>query len=704
MCMKKYVLPLIVALFIAAPASLTAQTWEPLGPFGPRTVMKVAESDSALVMLCYVPAGMRLFRSEDNGKSWEESVFPYNKVQADISNVECLGNVFYAATHHSDVCMSTDHGRTWIVRNDIHDGQMRFDVASILDINGALYIGWGDKYYNSNDSGLTYFFAKARVDGNMIKSAIINDNIVDNIVTVTKSGVYISNDRAGSWKTITPPFVEDDYDGRDLAVLGNTIYVSTYRRVYYSTDLGTSWKVSEPFTLGDTYIRIASYASRIWIASDSSLFYTSDNFASVHTAAKPPDHRFTWTLTSVSSALFISAIDGGGYISHDSAKTWMFLEEGFPARAMNNVWANDNILMAGTATGLLMRSTNYGMSWQRSFQSSTIASGSNQFSAMFALGDSIFVTTDEDHQIVRTGNDGISWTTDKKSAPWYEVHDIAGREGLWVAVVKRDGSVYRSTDRGNSWAVVKGSYASDNFRMLVLHDTSFFAASPRGGIWRSNADATKFEKLVGVGLPEGTCYSVASNGKTLFAGSYRSLFRSLDNGASWQEIDVPLTGEVYDIKCHGSNIVILERTSVNNMVYYSPDECDTIITLSPDGFTSRDSWEAAINNKYLFIQSKDKGIFRYNYLPLKSVKNDVSQSSFTVHPNPAQRVVNIEARDKANATVHLIDMLGREVRTGRLSEEGTLTLEVSDLANGIYTIMLEHNGAKSFEGKVVVEK
>lgn len=702
--MRKRVLPLIVALFFAIPVILSAQTWEPLGPYGISTLYQVAESDSALVMLCDVGSATELFRSEDNGISWERTDFPYNKMKERLSAIACLDNVFYAATFHSDVCMSTDHGRTWIVRNDIHDGQFSFAVGSMLDINNSLYVGWGDKYYNSNDSGLTYFFEKARVDGDMIKSFIIKDNLIDNIVTVTKNGVYLSNDRAGSWKTITPEFVEDDYDGRDLAVLGKTIYVSTYRRVYYSSDLGATWKVSTPFTLGATYMRIASYASRLWIASDSSLFSTSNNFASVEKAVMPPTYRFTWSLVPTTKGLFISAYEGGAYVTFDSAKTWIFLEEGFPLRVMSNVWANDDVLLGGTATGLLMRSTNNGNSWELSFQSSTIASGSNQFSATCQIGDTIVTTIDEDHLVLRSGDDGITWVTNDKPAPWYEIHDIAGNNSVWVAVIKRDGSVVRSSDRGGSWSLVKGGYANDNFRMITLFDTSFYAASPRDGIWRSNADATKFEKLVGVGLPEGTCYSVASNDRAIFVGSHAGLYRSLDSGASWQKIDFPFTSQVYDIKCYGANVVILERTSVNNMLYFSPNNCDTIITLTEGGFTSRETAEVDINSNYLFAQTRDKGIFRYNYLPLKSVRHEVAQNSFTLYPNPAQTVVHIKARDKANAEVHVVDMLGRVVRTARLSDEGKLTIDVSDLPNGIYTVMLEYNGVVTFERKVVLAK
>src|SRR5688572_29738922 len=138
--MKKYVLFLFVLIFTCISSAANSQTWEPLGPHGPRTVFKVAESDSALVMLCEVAAGTRVFRSEDKGKTWDESPFPYTAIKEKLSHVECVDNVFYGASFHSDLCMSTDHGRTWEVRNDIHDGQFNFAVASILGVNGALYV------------------------------------------------------------------------------------------------------------------------------------------------------------------------------------------------------------------------------------------------------------------------------------------------------------------------------------------------------------------------------------------------------------------------------------------------------------------------------------------------------------------------------------------------------------------------------------
>jgi photosystem II stability/assembly factor-like uncharacterized protein len=684
---------IFLLVLVCATLTLHAQSWEPLGPYGPRTVYKVAESDSALLILCYVADGPRLYRSEDKGKTWEASAD--DNINIDISNIDCVDNVFYAVTFYSDVYMSVDQGRTWVARNRIKTGTTNLAVGSILGINNSLYIGWGDKYYNSNDSGLTYFLQKAKVDGEMIKSAIINDNIV----TITKSGVYLSNDRAGSWKTITPTFAADDSDGRDLAVLGNTIYVSTYRHVYYSTDMGATWGVSNEFTQGRTYIRVAGYASRLWVAADSSLYYTSDRFATMMQATMPRASRFTWTLIPTRNGLLLSSYEGGAYLTFDTAKTWMLLEKNFTTRLIYNIWANDNVLMTGTSTGMLLRSTNNGSSWEKSFQSTLVHAWGNQFKATFILGDSLYTAIDENDQLIATNDYGASWHINGKEQPWTNVSDIAVNDSVWIAIA---GQPIRSADKGNSWAYMNRQ-GNLELQQLTFHGGSFFAPSIGGYICHAAPTALNFVRDTN-DLPLSPYYAIASNGKTLFVGGDSgNVYRSRDSGASWQKMNIPSNFSIRDIKCYGENVIMLAPVG-SVRVYFSPNEGDTIITLSPNNFDSYYSAEVAINDKYLFVQTSDKGIFRYNYLIPSVVRSNEKRSQFTLYPNPTQTVVNITAPEKANAEVHLIDMLGREVCTGRLSDEGKLTLEVTELANGIYTIMLEHNGVASFEGKIVVAK
>ncbi|HEY6170620.1 MAG TPA: hypothetical protein VIX80_00035, partial [Candidatus Kapabacteria bacterium] len=179
--MKKYVLFLFVLVFICMSSGASSQTWEQIGPYGPRTVLKVAESDSALVILCDIAFGAgkrRIFRSEDKGKTWQEPSFPYDSLPIWLMGLDCTENIFYAWTERADICMSTDHGKTWVVRSDIDSQRLYFEFGSVLTIDDTLYFGWDKKYFTSIDSGLTWSSQKASVDDRMIRSAVLNDTII----------------------------------------------------------------------------------------------------------------------------------------------------------------------------------------------------------------------------------------------------------------------------------------------------------------------------------------------------------------------------------------------------------------------------------------------------------------------------------------------------------------------------------------------
>ena len=51
---------------------------------------------------------------------------------------------------------------------------------------------------------------------------------------------------------------------------------------------------------------------------------------------------------------------------------------------------------------------------------------------------------------------------------------------------------------------------------------------------------------------------------------------------------------------------------------------------------------------------------------------------------------------------YIIDMLGREVSEGVLSEEGKLTLDIRSLPSGVYSVLLNHKGNMIPSGKFAV--
>ncbi len=72
-----------------------------------------------------------------------------------------------------------------------------------------------------------------------------------------------------------------------------------------------------------------------------------------------------------------------------------------------------------------------------------------------------------------------------------------------------------------------------------------------------------------------------------------------------------------------------------------------------------------------------------------------------IYPNPASETVTIVSVD-VSRPIHIIDLLGREVMHGILSEQGKFTVDVSKILPGVYEVLLDDLGRRFAVGKVVV--
>ncbi|MEP7235063.1 MAG: kelch repeat-containing protein [Ignavibacteriota bacterium] len=75
-----------------------------------------------------------------------------------------------------------------------------------------------------------------------------------------------------------------------------------------------------------------------------------------------------------------------------------------------------------------------------------------------------------------------------------------------------------------------------------------------------------------------------------------------------------------------------------------------------------------------------------------------------IYPNPAANTLNIVSVESPTG-YKIIDLLGREVRTGKTVDHGTLTVDVSSLPRGVYYVLTESSGLQGTyvrAGKVIL--
>lgn len=82
-----------------------------------------------------------------------------------------------------------------------------------------------------------------------------------------------------------------------------------------------------------------------------------------------------------------------------------------------------------------------------------------------------------------------------------------------------------------------------------------------------------------------------------------------------------------------------------------------------------------------------------------------SQLAIRIYPNPASNNINLVLNtneDLKEATVELFDISGRKISSEKINEK-TLSIDVSDLGNGMYFIVVENNG-KQYKDKIIISK
>ena len=83
------------------------------------------------------------------------------------------------------------------------------------------------------------------------------------------------------------------------------------------------------------------------------------------------------------------------------------------------------------------------------------------------------------------------------------------------------------------------------------------------------------------------------------------------------------------------------------------------------------------------------------------INEDLQSNLFSVFPNPAQNVINVNLDAKLVGSVFAIyDNIGKVVKKGKINSVNT-TIEINDLSGGIYTFSVGENKKQTF--KVIKE-
>ncbi|MBK6504264.1 MAG: T9SS type A sorting domain-containing protein [Ignavibacteria bacterium] len=215
--------------------------------------------------------GNKLLRTSNNGLNWSSSAVGITGVN--ISRLLSKDGLLFCVTY-DNVFRSTDQGDSWtsLGLND----QYNVDLISYRDYIYALSF-WNVQ--KSSDNGQTWTSAQGNIPSNTYFTRL---NVTDTEIYVSSyQGIYRSYNFGANWNMIS-----NSFRALDIVRNGSNLYaVAEEGWLNGSVDDGYYWStISIRNQIGGAY-GLTVYQGTLFVACDSGICYSSDNFQTWHIAS-----------------------------------------------------------------------------------------------------------------------------------------------------------------------------------------------------------------------------------------------------------------------------------------------------------------------------------------------------------------------------------------------------------------------------------
>jgi len=184
-------------------------------------------------------------------------------------------------------------------------------------------------------------------------------------------------------------------------------------------------------------------------------------------------------------------------------------------------------ILAGSAMGSVFSSSDNGVTWN----DASIGLSGNDVSGLASIGQNIFASTRGGGVFVST-NQGGSWSPVNTFLISTDIGSLAAIGGVLFAGPVGYGAFY-STDNGSMWLPAGKGIGTETVNVFFSINTTLYAGTTRGMYLSVDGGKNWSPLLTGL-PPSGNVIAFASIGPLLFAGVYPGgVFASADNGASW---------------------------------------------------------------------------------------------------------------------------------------------------------------------------
>lgn len=279
--------------------------------------------------------------------------------------------------------------------------------------------------------------------------------------------ILLSTNDGEEWEEATLE-VDDRwlFDVRGVGSGGKLLAVGESRLVLKSTDAGRSWSQKSGTPQGDfNAIHGDGTASQLWVAGTNGVILHS------------PDRGQTWFGQRSGTQMNINAVYGtetsshlwavgeGGLILHstDLGENWE--QASVTSSDLWGVYGNaDGSEVYAVGTGVLLRSTDFGVTWSNLRDPQSRREMAGAFRDVFVSDDGArVVAVGFEGEVVYSGDHGATWHVaqerNESGTRWEEgfhltsIHGSSSGSTLWAGGEQNGAVVLRSTNGGKGWRV-----------------------------------------------------------------------------------------------------------------------------------------------------------------------------------------------------------------------------------------------------------
>lgn len=378
-----------------------------------------------------------------------------------------------------------------------------------------------------------------------------------------------------------------------------------------------------------------------------------------------------------------------------SLNPWEAVNSGLPGLSVYSLLVTpEGTLIAGTNVGIY-RSFDAGDLWEAS---DTVAV-SSEVGTLAIDAEGVIYAGSRAHGIFRSLDGGDSWEEANTGLENLSVGKLAAVHGVLYAGTNL-GAVYRSTDQGEFWEELFDNGLNNPFvPSVTMNDLGIVFTGSDAGVFRSMDEGATWE-AVNTGLGNLFIESlVISRDNVLFAGSDGGVFRSVDDGDTWEAVhDSVLEGKNIRALVTNSNFALFAGTHEGG-VFRSLNHGTTWESIS-EGLTDLDVHALVITpDDVQFAGTIGGGVFRRN--AATDVANEAETTvptEFTLaanYPNPFNPSTRISYALPEQTAVNLsvFDAAGRLIRVlveaSQAAGSYDVNFDATSLPSGVYFYRLK---------------